>query len=303
MSECQTCGKTISIWKINLAGDPICKECKALAEAEELTDSFPCLIPDRPLTQFERAAVGMTTMGAGRSPWREARMILRDGYLHLEAIDEYKNKVELGEVALTAGESITLEPISTGDQIKVVIGRAIILGLGVGSVIAIGMVVMIRELKVLPYALGAGAVGGLVVGIISCLAVLFKVKSGLMTASLETEDGYLHFLLKPDQIAEARRVLGSAKITLGDPDYAGQGGERPVATPMRPQLRKGKTETEAVPTQNTKLNTKAAEPEPAAFRIECPNCQRSLKARPALIGKTAKCPACKTPIFIRPPKG
>ncbi|MBN2139273.1 MAG: hypothetical protein JW720_15835 [Sedimentisphaerales bacterium] len=315
MGKCLNCGKTISIWKIDLT-DPLCPECKKLAnedkklteerkklaEAEDLRNSFPCLIPDRPLTQIEHLGVGGATLGAGRSPWRDARIVLRDGRLHLEAIDTYKNKVELGEAAFTAGESITLEPISTGDQIKVVIGRAIILGLGIGFTIAVGIIVITRELKSLPYAVGIGGVGGLIVGMISCLAVLFKVQSGLMTASLETEDGYLDFLLKPDQIAEARRVLGLAKLTLRNPDSTGQGVESPEATPVSASLRKDEMEAGPAPKQTTKVRANTEKPDSSPFRITCPNCGCSLKARLALIGKMAKCPACKTPISIQPPK-
>ena len=193
MPTCKNCGKSFSTWQRLQQGylaDAICAQCQAAQQAEELRDSFPCMIPQTPLTNVEKIAVETITGGLGRGALRNARIKLRDGHLHLSALDVYGTKVDIADLVPRRDQAVTLTRLGTGKQLRTALGRTVTIGLGVGVVIAIGIAAGTGELRALPFGLLFGAAFGLVLaGLFNLLPALFRVDPGLVSAELRTEDG------------------------------------------------------------------------------------------------------------------
>lgn len=96
-------------------------------------DRFNCLIPDGPLTGYEKFAVGMTTGGAYRGMLRPATMFIESQLLILRAQTDViagGNVVTVAKMPLSELGQIRRTPISTASQMRTVIWRSVIVGGG-----------------------------------------------------------------------------------------------------------------------------------------------------------------------------
>ena len=196
--------------------DSIQKAAPTEAAAVPKSGSFPCLIPDTPITKFEQLAGGATTMGLGRGIFRNARILLRNGRLSLSAVDAYDNNVTIADVQPQPGGKVVLTRLGVGTQLKTALQRTVITGLGVGVVIAVLCLARMSEVVgeegagcfLLFLVVAAPALGMVLAALFTFLPALSKTDPGLRVAELPLQTGeMLVFALRSDQIHSAKVVL------------------------------------------------------------------------------------------------
>lgn len=237
MPTCNKCGKSVAFWAKDLKSG-LCPECARAALKEEMQNSFPCVIPDVPLSTLERIGVGITTGGLGRSGFRDARMRVNATHMQLSARDEYGSECQVFNVPFEGGSKATLTRFNFGSQMKAAGARTVIVGLGIGLAMAI-VVASKAGMENLPLCLLLGAVCGVLLGgLFNFLPALFKADPNIRVVEIRVKKGQsVAFLLRENQMNEAKRVLSRAGITLSADGASENNGQRPINQKDLAQLR------------------------------------------------------------------
>lgn len=211
---------------IPLPGD-LCLACATAAVDEEWRDSFACLIPDAPLTRYEQVAEGLATLGLRHSSvFRDARVKILDGELHLSAKGPYTGEVEIACVKPDANAVATVSPLPAGVERRGALGRMAAGGAACGVVIALGVAGKMGRLDVLPLALVLGLVGGMIISALFALPALTRSDRNLHVAYLPLMAGEaLTLVMLPEQVRRAKDMLARTGLRLDEAQRSDEGSE------------------------------------------------------------------------------
>lgn len=148
---------------------------------------FRCLIPDRPLTEWERLEVGVASMGTFRATLRDALAKGNPESLEIEAKDNHGTPVKVASIPWKDVTHFEFTSLSIKSQLANSLVVSMVVGMGIGLMIFLMVCVQIGFSRLADdlgrtLMVGAGILGaGLVLGILfSFVPNLFRLRGDLI---------------------------------------------------------------------------------------------------------------------------